>query len=60
MPPGRRPSVHQERPLQIAKRWSVSIKTVEYHRARLMEKTGASSVAELVVIALQQARAGTA
>ena len=44
----------------IAAELDISIKTVEYHRARLMEKTGASSVAELVVIALQQARAGTA
>lgn len=37
----------------IAGELDLSIKTVEYHRAKLMEKTGASSVAELVVIAMQ-------
>jgi len=37
----------------IAAELDLSIKTVEYHRARLMEKTGASSLAELVVFAMQ-------
>jgi FixJ family two-component response regulator len=40
----------------IACELEISIKTVEYHRARLMEKAGASSLAELVVIALQHPR----
>ncbi len=37
---------------QIADELGISIKTVEAHRARIMEKTGASSVAELVQITL--------
>jgi FixJ family two-component response regulator len=37
----------------IAAELDLSVKTVEYHRAKLMEKTGASSVAELVVFAMQ-------
>jgi len=37
----------------IAHELSVSIKTVEVHRARMMEKMAASSVAELVKTALQ-------
>ena len=42
----------------IAAELDISVKTVEYHRAKLMEKTGASSVAELVVFAMQHPRAG--
>lgn len=42
----------------IAGELDISIKTVEYHRARLMEKAGASSVAELVVFAMQHPRGG--
>lgn len=37
---------------QIASDLSISVKTVEVHRARLMEKAGASSFAELVRLAL--------
>jgi len=40
----------------IAAELELSVKTVEHHRARVMEKTGASSVAELVHIAMQQPR----
>ena len=40
----------------IACELEISIKTVEYHRAKLMEKAGASSIAELVVIAMQHPR----
>ncbi len=40
----------------IASELDLSIKTVEYHRANLMEKTGAHSVAELVLVATQQKR----
>lgn len=42
----------------IAAELELSVKTVEHHRARVMDKTGASSVAELVHIAMQQPRAG--
>lgn len=42
----------------IAADLDISVKTVEYHRAKLMEKTGASSVAELVVFAMQHPRVG--
>jgi FixJ family two-component response regulator len=42
----------------IAAELEISIKTVEYHRAKLMEKAGAGSVAELVVFAMQHPRAG--
>jgi two-component system response regulator TtrR len=42
----------------IAADLEISVKTVEYHRAKLMEKTGASSIAELVVFAMQHPRAG--
>lgn len=42
----------------IAADLDISVKTVEYHRAKLMEKTGASSIAELVVFAMQHPRAG--
>jgi len=42
----------------IASELDLSIKTVEYHRAKLMEKTGASSIAELVVFAMQHPRIG--
>jgi FixJ family two-component response regulator len=38
----------------IAAELELSVKTVEYHRANLMEKAGAGSVAELVHIAMQQ------
>lgn len=40
----------------IAAELDISVKTVEYHRARLMEKAGAGSVAELVVFAMQHGR----
>jgi two-component system response regulator TtrR len=40
----------------IAAELDISVKTVEYHRAKLMEKTGASSIAELVVFAMQHPR----
>lgn len=42
----------------IAADLDISVKTVEYHRAKLMEKTGASSIAELVVFAMQHPRPG--
>jgi two-component system response regulator FixJ len=42
----------------IAADLDISVKTVEYHRAKLMEKTGTSSIAELVVFAMQHPRAG--
>ena len=38
---------------QIANDLGISIKTVEVHRSRVMEKMGASSVAELVQLALK-------
>ncbi len=38
---------------QIADELGISIKTVEVHRSRVMEKMGASSVAELVQLALK-------
>lgn len=38
----------------IAAELDISVKTIEFHRAKLMEKTGVTSVAELVRIALQQ------
>jgi len=42
----------------IADELAISTRTVEAHRARVMEKTGASSIAELVQLALDaQARA---
>ena len=44
----------------IASELDISVKTVEYHRAKLMEKTGASSIAELVVFAMQHPRTSTA
>jgi two-component system response regulator TtrR len=40
----------------IADELTISIKTVESHRARVMEKTGAKSVAELVQLALEARR----
>jgi FixJ family two-component response regulator len=43
----------------IAAELDISVKTVEYHRSKLMEKAGASSVAELVVFAMQHPRAGS-
>jgi len=36
----------------IAAELDVSVKTIEFHRAKLMEKTGVASVAELVQLAL--------
>lgn len=38
----------------IASELNISVKTVESHRAKVMEKTGVESVAELVQIAMQQ------
>jgi two-component system response regulator FixJ len=38
----------------IAAELDISVKTIEFHRAKLMEKAGVTSVAELVRIALQQ------
>lgn len=38
----------------IASELDISVKTVEFHRARVMEKTGVDSVAELVQVAMQQ------
>jgi len=38
----------------IASELDISVKTVEFHRAKVMEKTGVDSVAELVQIAMQQ------
>ena len=38
----------------IAAELDISMKTVEFHRAKVMEKTGVDSVAELVQIAMQQ------
>lgn len=43
---------------QVADTLDISIKTVEVHRARLMEKTGASSFAELVRFALARPTEG--
>jgi FixJ family two-component response regulator len=37
----------------IAAELEISMKTVEFHRSRVMEKMGAASVAELVHIAMQ-------
>lgn len=44
----------------IAAELDISVKTVEYHRAKLMEKAGASCIAELVLFAMQHARASGA
>ncbi len=38
----------------IAGELDISMKTVEFHRAKVMEKMGVTSVAELVQIAMQQ------
>src|SRR5262245_53681391 len=38
----------------IAAELDISVKTIEFHRAKVMEKAGVTSVAELVRIALQQ------
>jgi len=38
---------------RIADELGICIKTVEYHRARVMQKTGVRSVAQLVQLALQ-------
>ena len=40
----------------IASELDISVKTVEFHRAKVMEKTGVDSVAELVHIAMQQSQ----
>lgn len=40
----------------IAAELDISMKTVEFHRSKVMEKMGAASVAELVHIAMQYAR----
>jgi two-component system response regulator TtrR len=39
---------------EIADIIHVSVKTVEFHRARLMDRLGVRSVAELTKVALQQ------
>jgi len=38
----------------IASELDISVKTVEFHRAKVMEKAGVDSVAELVQVAMQQ------
>ena len=38
----------------IAVELGISMKTVEFHRAKVMEKIGVNSVAELVQFAMQQ------
>jgi two-component system response regulator TtrR len=38
----------------IASELDISVKTVVFHRAKVMEKTGVDSVAELVQVAMQQ------
>jgi two-component system response regulator TtrR len=38
----------------IAAELDISVKTVEVHRAKVMEKTGAASLAELVQLMLQR------
>ena len=38
----------------IAAELDISVKTVEFHRAKVMEKMGVTSVAELVQFAMQQ------
>ncbi len=38
----------------IAGELDISMKTVEFHRAKVMEKMSVTSVAELVQIAMQQ------
>jgi len=38
----------------IASELDISMKTVEFHRAKVMEKMGVTSVAELVQFAMQQ------
>ena len=40
----------------IASELDISVKTVEFHRAKVMEKTGVDSVAALVHIAMQQSK----
>jgi len=42
---------------QIADELSISMKTVEAHRARVMEKMGVRSLAELVQCALESSQA---
>ena len=44
---------------QIADELAISIKTVEVHRARVMEKLGVDTVAELVQVALKAANPDT-
>ena len=40
----------------IASELDISVKTVEFHRAKVMEKAGVDSVAELVQVAMQQSQ----
>jgi two-component system response regulator TtrR len=40
----------------IASELDISVKTVEFHRAKVMEKAGVDSVAELVQVAMQQSK----
>lgn len=51
--------VHGKLNREIAEELDISVKTVEAHRARLMEKVGAASVAELVQAVMSAEQPGT-